>query len=162
MKNEGKGSDSNNINYSDNENINNIDNNEANQEGNAQDINYEDLMKQLGILNLSINAVYIVIMATLMNLDFLNHQKGKILDSINNTNLFQEERNIDEEAKMANRLFLYTTCIFLGINLYNLQQLLSVDSDKRDENEIERAKNRVISSILILLATRITTNILNF
>lgn len=162
MKNEKRGNDLDNENKStNNNNINNNDATEAAEE-NAEDINYDDLMKQLGILNLSINGIYIIIVATLMNLDFLNHQKGQVLDTINNTNFFKEERDLSQETKTANKLFLYATSIFLGINLYTLQQLVSVDYDKRDEVEINKAKNRVVSSILILIATRITNNILNF
>lgn len=162
MKNEKRGNDLDNENKStNNNNINNNDDTEAAEE-NSEDINYDDLMKQLGILDLSINGIYIIIVATLMNLDFLNHQKGQVLDTINDTNFSKEERDLSEEAKMANKLFLYATSIFLGINLYTLQQLLSVDYDKRDEVEINKAKNRVVSSILILIATRITNNILNF
>lgn len=162
MKNEKRGNDLDNENKStNNNNINNNDDTEAAEE-NAEDINYDDLMKQLGILNLSINGIYIIIVATLMNLDFLNHQKGQVLDTINNTNFFKEERDLSQETKTANKLFLYATSIFLGINLYTLQQLVSVDYDKRDEAEINKAKNRVVSSILILIATRITNNILNF
>jgi len=162
MKNEKRGNDLDNENKStNNNNINNNDDTEAAEE-NAEDINYDDLMKQLGILDLSINGIYIIIVATLMNLDFLNHQKGQVLDTINNTNFFKEERDLSQETKTANKLFLYATSIFLGINLYTLQQLVSVDYDKRDEVEINKAKNRVVSSILILIATRITNNILNF
>ena len=162
MKNEKRGNDLDNENKStNNNNINNNDDTEAAEE-NAEDINYDDLMKQLGILNLSINGIYIIIVATLMNLDFLNHQKGQVLDTINNTNFFKEERDLSQETKTANKLFLYATSIFLGINLYTLQQLVSVDYDKRNEAEINKAKNRVVSSILILIATRITNNILNF
>lgn len=162
MKNEKRGNDLDNENKStNNNNINNNDDTEAAEE-NAEDINYDDLMKQLGILNLSINGIYIIIVATLMNLDFLNHQKGQVLDTINNTNFFKEERDLSQETKTANKLFLYATSIFLGINLYTLQQLVSVDYDRRDEAEINKAKNRVVSSILILIATRITNNILNF
>ena len=163
MKTERKSNDTNNENSCNSSKDDDIDNNSSKaQEENAENINYDDLMKQLGILDLSINAVYIVIMAVLMNLDFINHQKGQVLDSINNTNFFEQERDITEEARMANRLFLYTTCIFLGINIYSLQQLLAVDFNKRDETEIGKAKNRVISSILILIATKITTSVLNF
>lgn len=162
MKNEKRGNDLDNENKStNNNNINNNDDTEAAEE-NAEHINYDDLMKQLGILDLSINGIYIIIVATLMNLDFLNHQKGQVLDTINNTSFFKEERDLSQETKTANKLFLYATCIFLGINLYSLQQLVSVDLDKRDEAEINKAKNRIVSSILILIATRITNNILNF
>lgn len=162
MKNEKRGNDLDNENKStNNNNINNNDDTDAAEE-NAEDINYDDLMKQLGILDLSINGIYIIIVATLMNLDFLNHQKGQVLDTINNTNFFREERDLSQETKTSNKLFLYATSIFLGINLYTLQQLVSVDYDKRDEVEINKAKNRVVSSILILIATRITNNILNF
>ena len=159
MKSDMKSNDTNNENGNKSDNINN--NSTKAQEENAENINYDDLFKQLGILDLSINAVYIVIIAVVMNLDFLNHQKGQVLDSINNTNFFKRERDTIEEARVSNRLFLYTTCIFLGINVYSLQQLMSVDGDKRNEIEIRKAKNRVVSSILILIATKITTSILN-
>lgn len=165
MKNEKRGNDFNCKNNSkdNNDKINDSAKAEADDaaDENTEDINYDDLIKQLGILNLSIDTIYIVIIATLMNLDFLNHQKGKVLDTINNTNFFEEERDLSEESKMANKLFLYSTCIFLGINLYTLQQLLSVDSNKRDEAEINRTKKRIVSSILILISTRITKSILD-
>lgn len=50
---------------------------------NLEDIN--DLYRQLYILNLSLETIYIIIIAIFLNIEFIKWSRIKILDSINNT-----------------------------------------------------------------------------
>mgnify|MGYP004485624645 FL=1 len=121
-----------------------------------------ELIRQLTVLNLSINTIYIIVLAILMNINYLYDSKGRLLDEINGTNYMKDAPDVSEAPKIANKLFLYATGVFLKINFDQLQVVSSVTGEERDEKAISNANDRVLSSLLIFIATGISHNTLNF
>lgn len=130
----------------------------SNSDGN--NINSE-LIRQLNVLNLSINTIYIIILAILMNINYLYVSRGQLLDEINGTNYMKDAEDVSDVPRIANKLFLYATGVFLEINFEQLQVASSMTGEDRDEKAIMNASNNLLSSLLIFIATGISHNTLN-
>lgn len=120
-----------------------------------------ELIRQLGVLNLSINTVYIIVLAIFMNINYLYDSRGRLLDEINDTNYMENAPDVSDAPRIANKLFLYATGVFLEINFEQLQVVSSVTGEDRDEKAIMNANNNLLSSLLIFIATGISHNTLN-
>lgn len=120
-----------------------------------------ELIRQLGVLNLSINTIYIIVLAIFMNINYLYDSRGRLLDEINGTNYMENAPDVSDAPRIANKLFLYATGVFLEINFEQLQVVLSVTGEDRDEQAIMNANNNLLSSLLIFIATGISHNTLN-
>ena len=81
---------------------------------NLEDIN--DLYRQLYILNLSLETIYIVIIAIFLNIEFIKWSRIKILDSINNTKNLEKVGYLIDYPKISNLIYIYATGVFLLIN----------------------------------------------
>ena len=64
---------------------------------NLEDIN--DLYRQLYILNLSLENIYIIIIAIFLNIEFIKWSRIKILDSINNTKNLEKVGDLSDYPK---------------------------------------------------------------
>ncbi|CDM69034.1 putative membrane protein [Clostridium bornimense] len=128
------------------------------------DISYPDseLIRQLGVLNLSINTIYIIVLAIFMNINYLYDSRGRLLDEINGTNYMENAPDFSDAPRIANKLFLYATGVFLEINFEELQVVSSMTGEDRDEKAIRNANNNLLSSLLIFIATGISHDTLNF
>lgn len=120
-----------------------------------------ELIRQLGVLNLSINTIYIIVLAIFMNINYLYISRGRLLDEINGTNYMENAPDVSDAPRIANKLFLYATGVFLEINFEQLQVVSSVTGEDRDEQAIMNANNNLLSSLLIFIATGISHNTLN-
>lgn len=120
-----------------------------------------ELIRQLGVLNLSINTIYIIVLAIFMNINYLYDSRGRLLDEINGTNYMENAPDVSDAPRIANKLFLYATGVFLEINFEQLQVVSSVTGEDRDEKAIMNASNNLLSSLLIFIATGISHNTLN-
>ena len=120
-----------------------------------------ELIRQLGEKNLSINTVYIIVLAIFMNINYLYISRGRLLDEINGTNYMENAPYVSDAPRIANKLFLYATGVFLEINFEQLQVVSSVTGEDRDEKAIMNANNNLLSSLLIFIATGISHNTLN-
>lgn len=120
-----------------------------------------ELIRQLGVLNLSINTIYIIVLAIFMNINYLYISRGRLLDEINGTNYMENAPDVSDAPRIANKLFLYATGVFLEINFEQLQVVSSVTGEDRDEKAIMNASNNLLSSLLIFIATGISHNTLN-
>ena len=137
--------------------------NQEDEEGSTSsnsDIDSE-LIRQLGVLNLSINTVYIIVLAIFMNINYLYISIGRLLDEINGTNYMENAPDVSDAPRIANKLFLYATGVFLEINFEQLQVASSMTGEDRDEKAIMNASNNLLSSLLIFIATGISHNTLN-
>lgn len=128
---------------------------------NAQMPSQEELLKQLDTLNLSISMLYVVILALFLNLHYIYWEKARLLDAINGTNCSELLPDYTDAPRIAAKLFLFATGVFLGINIDNLNTQLAVEGSRRDETEIRRAETRVISSFLTFIASGLNHNNLN-
>lgn len=119
---------------------------------NLEDIN--DLYRQLYILNLSLETIYIVIIAIFLNIEFIKWSRIKILDSINNTKNLEKVGDLSDYPKISNLIYIYVTGVFLLINYSEFQNISSLEESTKKE----RCKGfkAFLSSLLIFIATGLT------
>ena len=126
------------------------DNNKAQR--NSQTVN--ELYEQLGILNLSIDTIFVIVIAISLNIKFLIWSKIGVLDKINNTKNAEKIGDLSELPKVANLMYIYATGIFLLINYSQLQNISSLkETTKRQECKAWKA---FLSSLLIFISTGLT------
>lgn len=127
---------------------------DSNNKENSEEKTKEELMKELGILNLSLDTLYVILAAVLINVIYLNILISKTEDSIYDTN--NSNFNINEKylPVISNYMFLYATGIYLLIN-YN-----SYNETSNNINATAKEKNKtfdaLLSSLLIFCATGIS------
>lgn len=120
-----------------------------------EEIDNESVLNELYALNLSGTTLIILIIAVLLNMYYIYYSKVGALDILNNTN--NQDNLIDGSRipRLSNKLFIVTTSIFLALNLGTYIQ--SVNAEEPNEQAINRASYSVTSSILVLIATLITS-----
>ncbi len=119
------------------------------------------LIKQIGIVNLSEFGISLIIYASILNILYLEWQKVRILDQLNSTNYAETLQDLTEEPKSANIIFLFVTSIFTGILFDNYKTALSQTGENRNEKEIRNTYKSFIAILLILLATTMNFEVLN-
>lgn len=154
-----------NINYNANDNSEkNTDNkaNAVNEEGeDTIKVDRQALIKQLNILGISTQSLYIILFAVLLNIRYVEWSKVKILDSLNETNYTETIEDLTYAPKLTNRLFLFTTVIFLFINYDAYMTAVYARSEQRDEQIINDTGSNLLAIILILFGTIINFRTLN-
>lgn len=132
-------------------------NNEA-AEQNANNItpSNAELMKQLGVLNLSLNTLYVILLAVILNINFVKYERAKLLDQINKTNLSKNLPDLSDTPRVTNIMFLYSTGVFLDINYNAFKEVSSVKGKNRNPKAIRRAWKSLLSTILTFIATAIS------
>lgn len=119
------------------------------------------LIKQIGIINLSEFGISLIIYASILNILYLQWQKVIILDQLNSTNYADNLQDLTEVPRGANIIYLFVTAIFTGILFDNYQSALSQTGENRSEEEIRNAYKNFIAILLILLATTMNFEVLN-
>ncbi|MFU7517164.1 hypothetical protein [Clostridium sp. HCS.1] len=109
----------------------------------------EELFEELGIINLSIDLVTIIVIATILNLYYVHSLKAQILDELFNTNCKENFIDTTDFPIITNTMFLFTTGMFLILNYTILQE--NKCKHKNDFNNKE-----VVSSYKSFLATLFT------
>ena len=142
--------------------------NKVNNESNG--INYNstiteeeknNLIKQIGVVNLSEFGISLIIYASILNILYLEWKKVRILDQLNSTNYADTLQDLTEEPKSANIIFLFVTSIFTGILFDNYKTALLQTGENRNEKEIRNTYKSFIAILLILLGTTINFEVLN-
>lgn len=108
--------------------------------------NRQELFEELGTINLSIDLVTIIVIATILNLYYVHSLKEQILDELFNTNCKENFIDTTKFPIITNTMFLITTGMFLILNYTILQE--NKCKHKNDFNNKE-----VISSYKSFLAT---------
>ncbi len=134
----------------------NLNNDEANNEKERK-----ELIKQIGISNLSEFGIALIIYAAILNILYLEWQKTKILDQLNSTNYAETLQDLTEVPKGANVIYLFVTSIFTGVLFDNYKTALSQTGENRNEKEINDSYKRIVAILLMLLGTTINFEILN-
>lgn len=129
---------------------------------NISDKEREELINQIEILDLSIFGIYLIIYAAVINIQYLEWQKTKILDQLNNSNYSEILQDLSGVPVKANMIYLFVTSIFFGIILNNYKIVSSKVGDERDEKEIRNSYKSIIAILLILLGTSINYEVLHF
>lgn len=117
----------------------------------------ESLIAQLDILNLTINTLDLSLLALVMNIRYAKWQRVKLLDAINKTNLAKEWPDLSNTLKITNKIFIYTSGVFLTIDNNAFIKISSVKGKDRNIKGIRRAARIVISSLLSFISTVMTT-----
>lgn len=134
----------------------------SNKENNNEELlqkQIDELNNNLLILNISEGLLYIFIIATIFNLDFINYSKVKIYDILNNTNDAEKLENAKSEKIQSVQLFIFVTGMFVYISYYNFNNLKN-QSD--DYNEIYNGWQNFIASILTFVAIDISASNIEF
>ncbi|MCI9069525.1 hypothetical protein [Clostridium sp.] len=134
----------------------NLNNDKANNEKERN-----ELIKQIGISNLSEFGIALIIYAAILNILYLEWQKTKILDQLNSTNYAETLQDLTEVPKGANVIYLFVTSIFTGVLFDNYKTALSQTGENRNEKEINDSYKRIVAILLMLLGTTINFEILN-
>lgn len=129
-------------------------NNNQKEVNNESSVSEEELFKQLNILNISYDSLLLILLAIILNIEFVSGERIKILDKLNNTNMADSLPDLSKIPRISNEIFLLTTSIFLFINYDAFETAIENDTSRRDEIRAFRA---FISSFLILVATSITS-----
>lgn len=136
-------------NCEDNSSIN--DSNKTKSE-NKETIDREALLKELKIFDISLDAIYVVLMALIINIEFVTLERAKILDQLNNTEFTKGAPDDTNWPRLTNSMYLYTTGIFLWLNYSLYEESISPESDStiREQRIAFRA---FLSSLLVFIAT---------
>ena len=127
------------------------------KENNINDEEREELISQIGILDLSIFGY-----AAISNIKYLEWQKSKILDQLNNSDYSSLMQDLSGVPIKANMIYLFVTSIFFGVILNNYRIVSSKVGEERDEKEIRNSYKSIIAILLILLGTSINYEVLHF
>ena len=138
-------------------------NNSSNTNNNSTitDEEKNQLIKQIGITNLSEFGILLIIYASILNILYLEWQKVKISDQLNSTNYADTLQDLTEVPKGTNIIYLFVIAIFTGILFDNYKTALSQTGENRNEKEIRDTYKNFIAILLILLATTMNFEVLN-
>ena len=128
-------------------------NNDQNQKNNESSVSEEELFKQLNILNISYDSLLLILVAIILNIEFVSGERAKLLDQLNNTNISDSLPDLSRIPIISNEIFLLVTSIFLFIN-YDAYET-SIEDEVSQKEQI-KAFRAFISSFLILVATSIS------
>ena len=132
------------------------------KENNINDEEREELISQIGILDLSIFGICLIVYAAISNIKYLEWQKSKILDQLNNSDYSSLMQDLSGVPIKANMIYLFVTSIFFGVILNNYIIVSSKGVEERDEKEIRNSYKSIIAILLILLGTSINYEVLHF
>lgn len=138
------------------EEIGDVSTEEGKGEGTAQ--NREALLKELGIINLSLETVKLIVLATILNLYYVYSLRAQTIDALCDTNLkdnFIDTRNF---PKITNDIFIYTTGVFLVLNYTLFQEIVCEHKDDLDNKEVGAARRSFLASLFTFLAVAISRN----
>lgn len=128
-------------------------NNDQNQKNNESSVSEEELFKQLNILNISYDSLLLILVAIILNIEFVSGERAKLLDQLNNTNISDSLPDLSRIPIISNEIFLLVTSIFLFINYDAYETSIEDEVSQREQIKAFRA---FISSFLVLVATSIS------
>ncbi|WP_066891817.1 hypothetical protein [Clostridium nigeriense] len=118
----------------------------------------EELLKELGILNLSIDTVAVILFATFLNFYYVNSLKAQVLDELYNTNFEGNFIDTTDFPKIINTLFLYGTGVFLTLNYTLLQEIKCDNINDMNNKEVLVAWRSFLASLFTFLAVITSRN----
>lgn len=128
-------------------------NDDQNHKNNESSVSEEELFKQLNILNISYDSLLLILVAIILNIEFVSGERAKLLDQLNNTNISDSLPDLSRIPIISNEIFLLVTSIFLFINYDAYETAIEDEVSQRDQIRAFRA---FISSFLVLVATSIS------
>lgn len=132
-----------------------------NNEAEEIEVDKQELIKQLNILGISSQGLYIILFAVILNIRYIGWSKLKVLDALNETNYLETVEDLTDAPKVVNRLYLFTTVLFLFIIYNSYLTALSASAEDRDEQAIRDTGSNLLAIVLILFGTVINYGVLN-
>jgi len=118
--------------------------------------NMEELFEELGIINLSIDLVTIIVIATILNLYYVHSLKAHILDELFNTNFSDDFIDTTNFPRLTNTMFLFTTGMFLILNYTLLQENKCEHKNDCSNKEVVSSYKSFLASLFTFLAVIIS------
>lgn len=106
--------------------------------------NYVDL----NILDLSISAIFLVLYAIFLNINFLLFSRAQLLDLINNTNFTENSPDLTETPKIASTLYVIATTVFVVITWYEIA--LAENDEDATRQQVQNTYDNFVGVYLIL------------
>ena len=116
----------------------------------------EELFEDLGIINLSIDLVTIVVIATILNLYYVYSLKAQTLDELFDTNCKENFIDTTNFPRITNDMFLFTTGMFLILNYTLLQKNKCEHSNDCNNENIVSSYKSFLASLFTFLAVTIS------
>lgn len=120
-----------------------------------------ELIKGLEILNLSLVGIAITLYALLLAIEYINWEKIKVLDEINETTFAEDLEDLSDTPKETNKLYIVVSIIFIFIVWNNYKTSAAKTGEERNERTIKANYRNVITSLLVLLATVVNHDTVN-
>lgn len=118
----------------------------------------EELLKELGIINLSLETVQVIVFATLLNLYYVYSLRAQTIDALCNTDLSDNFIDTTNFPRITNDIFLYTTGVFLILNYTLFQEIACEHKDDLDNKEVGAARRSFLASLFTFLAVTLSRN----
>ncbi|MGN0028061.1 MAG: hypothetical protein ACI33I_13820 [Clostridium sp.] len=118
--------------------------------------NREELFEELGIINLSIDLVTIIVIATILNLYYVHSLKAQTLDELFNTNCKENFIDTTNFPIITNTMFLFTTGMFLILNYTILQKNKCEHKNDFNNKEVVSSYKSFLASLFTFLAVIIS------
>ncbi|MGG7058825.1 hypothetical protein ACQPUY_02655 [Clostridium nigeriense] len=116
----------------------------------------EELLEELGIINLSIDLVTIIVITTILNLYYVHSLKAQILDELFNTNFKENFIDTTNFPRLTNTMFLFTTGMFLILNYSLLQESKIEHINDCNNKEVVSSYKSFLASLFTFLAVIIS------
>ncbi|MGG7143069.1 hypothetical protein ACQPVP_06345 [Clostridium nigeriense] len=116
----------------------------------------EELLEELGIIDLSIDLVTIIVIATILNLYYVHSLKAQILDELFNTDFKENFIDTTSFPRLTNTMFLFTTGMFLILNYTLLQESKMEHINDCNNKEVISSYKSFLASIFTFLAVTIS------
>lgn len=118
--------------------------------------NRQELLEELGTINLSIDLVTIIVIATILNLYYVHSLKAQTLDELFNTNLKDNFIDTTNFPRITNSMFLFTTGMFLILNYTLLQENKCEHKNDFSNKEVVSSYKSFLASLFTFLAVIIS------
>ena len=116
----------------------------------------EELFEDLGIINLSIDLVTIVVIATILNLYYVYSLKAQTLDELFDTNCKENFIDTTNFPRITNDMFLFTTGTFLILNYTLLQKNKCEHRNECNNKDVVSSYKSFLASLFTFLAVTIS------
>lgn len=117
--------------------------------------------KQIYKLILSKYAAYIVLLAVILNIKYLNWNITKETDRVQNTN-YSQNSDLSQIPKVSNKLYLISAIIIVIILYDTYKNVLNwYNKGEASLNEVNTAEGNLQAIMLVLVATTISYYVLN-
>ena len=118
----------------------------------------EELLKELGIINLSLETVKVIVFATLLNLYYVYSLRAQTIDALCDTDLSDNFIDTTNFPRITNDIFLYTTGVFLILNYTLFKEIACEHKDDLDNKEVGAARRSFLASLFTFLAVTLSRN----